>query len=371
MTRKLTFALLALLQLTSQSVSAGNLRDLSSASASESSSEDEVQTLDGTWQLPAEFQEWVEEFGKAYSSVEEELKRMKIWIDNHRFIYQHNKKNLSYKLGHNHFSDLTHDEFQKLNKLGEYFPGIVKTNKKFADKTEEAEMTRVARRLQGVPDSIDWREKGAVTPVKNQGACGSCWSFSTTGAIEGASFLKTGNLVALSEQNLVDCDSVDLGCNGGLMDQAFQYVETAKGLCSEEDYPYEAVQNECKASDCSVVPGTDVTDFYDVKPNSADDLKSALAQQPVSVAIQANTQAFQFYHSGVLDSPECGTELDHGVLSVGYGTDEESGKEYFIVKNSWSENWGEDGYVKIARESEDEKGICGILSMPSAPVVTV
>jgi len=247
----------------------------------------------------------------------------------------------------------------------------VKTNKKFFDKIEEDEMTRVARRLKEVPDSIDWREKGAVTPVKNQGACGSCWSFSTTGAIEGASFLKTGNLVPFSEQNLVDCDSVDLGCNGGLMDTAFQYVETSKGLCSEDDYPYEGVQDFCRASECTVVPGTDVTDFFDVKPDSVEDLMSALAQQPVSVAIQANQQVFQFYQGGIFDSPLCGTELDHAVLSVGYSTDEETGEAYFIVKNSWGESWGEEGYIRIARESEDEKGTCGILMMASAPIVSV
>lgn len=219
--------------------------------------------------------------------------------------------------------------------------------------------------------SLDWREKGAVTEVKDQGMCGSCWSFSTTGSIEGAMFLKTGKLVSLSEQNLIDCDYVDLGCEGGLMDDAFQYDENAGGLCSEADYPYLALQEDYCRTNCTDVPGSHVTAFTDVEPNNVEMLMAAISRQPVSVAIEADTPEFQLYSSGVLDSESCGVELDHAVLAVGYGTEEEccNKTDYFLVKNSWGDTWGDEGYVKIARKSIAPEGMCGILGMSSYPTV--
>jgi len=343
--------------------------------------------------LRVQFTEWKKKFGKEYSSIEEEYERLLIWINNHEFVEKHNAKNLSYKLGHNHFSDLTNDEFKKRNKLGEYSPNKKsidekrkKTAQEFKDifirsNTKDNDVVREARILKEGTDcdctdedpSIDWRVKGAVTEIKDQGMCGSCWSFSTTGSIEGASFLKTGQLVSLSEQNLLDCDFTDLGCSGGLMDDAFKYDEDAGGLCSEADYPYLAVQGDTCMNNCTKVPGSHVSTFTDVTPNNVDSLMGALSQQPISVAIEADTLEFQMYSTGVFDSESCGVSLDHAVLAVGYGSEGEccEKKDYFLVKNSWGATWGDAGYIKISRNSVAPEGMCGILAMASYPTVEV
>lgn len=332
------------------------------------------------WHLHAHFNEWKNKFNKVYDSVDEEYERLMVWIHNHEFIEKHNAKNLSYKLGHNHFSDLTNDEFKKLNYLGEYSRNkgqIADKKKKLAEKFNlRGDTTQQARILKECDCSeddpaLDWREKGAVTEVKDQGMCGSCWSFSTTGSIEGASFLLTGTLTPISEQNLIDCDYTDLGCNGGLMDDAFQYDENAGGLCSEADYPYKAVQSDVCMTNCTKVPGSHVSTFTDVEPNDLGKMMDALTQQPVSVAIEADTLEFQMYSSGVFESESCGVNLDHAVLAVGYGSEGEccDKKDYFIVKNSWGASWGDEGYIKISRNSAAPEGMCGILAMASYPTV--
>jgi len=211
---------------------------------------------------------------------------------------------------------------------------------------------------------VDWTTKGAVTKVKNQGSCGSCWAFSTTGSMEGAHFIKTGTLLSLSEQNLVDCSKKNNGCGGGDMDLAFQYTETAP-LESETDYPYkgrEWFHKGCKYD--SSKGKVKVTAFKDVTPNSSEALKAAIAKGPVSVAIEADKRAFQSYTSGILKaSAGCGTNLDHGVLAVGYGT--ENGTPFYKVKNSWGATWGEEGYIKL--EIVDGKGTCGIQMAATQP----
>merc|ERR1719327_997846 len=217
------------------------------------------------------------------------------------------------------------------------------------------------------PDSIDWVEKGAVTPVKNQKQCGSCWAFSTTGSVEGAFQIAGNKLTSLSEQELVSCDKVDDGCKGGLMDNGFKYVEKS-GLCTEASYPYTSgsgVRGTCKRS-CSAA--VKITKFQDVPSRDEDALKAAVAKQPVSIAIEADKSVFQLYKSGVMDSKSCGTKLDHGVLAVGYGT--LGGKDYWKVKNSWGPTWGMEGYILLAR-GKSGAGECGLLSgPPSFPVVS-
>jgi len=221
-------------------------------------------------------------------------------------------------------------------------------------------------------DSLDWTKKGAVTPVKNQRQCGSCWAFSTTGAIEGANAITNGKLVSLAEQQLVDCDHVDQGCNGGSMSNGFNYVKS-KGICTEASYKYTASGGSCKASSCSVAlqPGT-VTGYKGLAPvsriipASEQTMMSAVQQQPVSIAIEADKPIFQSYKSGVLKG-SCGSSLDHGVLVVGYGTDP-SGGDYWKVKNSWGTTYGEAGYVRLAR-GKGAGGECGMLLSPSYPVV--
>ena len=202
-------------------------------------------------------------------------------------------------------------------------------------------------------ESIDWVKRGAVTPVKNQERCGSCWAFSSTGALEGAHFIAHKELLSLSEQQLVDCSKANNGCNGGLMDYAFTYAEDQL-LEVEQDYPYRAVDDECNYD---VAKGkVKASGVRDVAPNDPQQLKAALNLGPVSVAIQADSKIFQNYVDGVINTDECGTTIDHGVLAVGYG--KEGAQEYVLVKNSWGPQWGANGYVKIALT--DGKGICGI-----------
>lgn len=212
------------------------------------------------------------------------------------------------------------------------------------------------------PTSVDWRQKNAVTPVKNQQQCGSCWAFSTTGSTEGVTAIATGNLVSLSEQQLVDCSAAqgNQGCNGGLMDQGFQYIITNGGICSEQSYPYTAVQGTCQTTCESVAK---ISSFTDVPANNEQALLQAVSKNPVSVAIEADQEAFQFYSGGVFNAA-CGTQLDHGVLVVGYGHDSTSNLDFWIVKNSWGNTWGEQGYIRIVRGQNE----CGITQMASYPV---
>jgi len=254
-----------------------------------------------------------------------------------------------FTMGITQFADMTAEEFKMM--LG-YNPSLKKSyNPVYLNAAP--------------PTAVDWRDKNAVTPVKNQGQCGSCWAFSTTGSIEGAHAIKSGSIVSLSEQQLVDCSTSlgNQGCNGGLMDFGFTYAESNK-LETESDYPYTAADGKCAYDTSKGVVG--VTSFNDVPANSTAQLEAAVAQGPVSVAIDAGSIIFQFYFGGVIKSSWCGTSLDHGVLIVGYGTD--SGTDYWILKNSWGPSWGEKGFFRIKRGG-DGPGICGIQMQPSYPVV--
>ncbi len=297
------------------------------------------------------FHHYQNQFGKTYS-IEEYDQKFNIFKENVEFMFKNRDKN--YTLDFNQFTDMSIDEFKS--------KFMFKYDSFFGENCEEMSYSG-----KSTPDSINWVEKNVVTPVKDQGQCGSCWSFSATGAMEGINAIKNGKLISLSEQQLVDCSSSygNVGCNGGLMDNAFSYV-IDNGICSEEDYPYVGKVDFCVSTDCNSV--FEMNSCYDVPSNNELALKEAVSQQPVSVAIEADTRVFQLYSSGVITSDGCGTNLDHGVLIVGYG--EENETPYWLVKNSWGSTWGEDGFVKIARSnSSSSKGTCGIAMQPSYPSV--
>ena len=214
-----------------------------------------------------------------------------------------------------------------------------------------------------VPDSWNWATKGAVTPIKDQGQCGSCWSFSTTGSVEGCTFIATGKLVSLSEQDLVDCSTAqgDQGCDGGLMDDAFQYIIQNKGIDTESCYPYTAEDGTCHYSKSCC--GATITGYTDVTSGDEKALLEAVYKTPVSIAIDASQSSFQFYSGGVYSDSGCSSQqLDHGVLAVGYGST--GGSDYWIVKNSWGSSWGLSGYIWMAR---NDNNMCGVATMPSYP----
>lgn len=299
------------------------------------------------------FQTFMHRFDKSYPTLTQLEKRFDIFRSNMEFIRQENGKGHSFQLGITPFADLTGDEFAAFNGIRTGGPFSTGCDKFHSDTSAT------------VPSSYDWREHNAVTPVKDQGQCGSCWSFSATGAMEGAWAISTGQLVSLSEQQLVDCSKSygNHGCYGGLMDDAFQYAMD-NGMCLETAYPYEAKGGDCQK--CDVV--VEISSCGDVTKNNQLDLKEAVSRGPVSIAIEADTKAFQLYTGGVLTGDACGTDLDHGVLIVGYG--EEDGTEFWLVKNSWGPSWGEGGYIKIERsDSTNDPGVCGIAMQPSYPVV--
>jgi cathepsin L len=302
------------------------------------------------------FSAFVKKYGKTYAH-DEFFARFTIFKQNTQIIAEHNASNSTYTMSMNEFGDLTFAEFHAR------YTGY-----------NHREMTHLRAKngpkhvLGGepTPASVDWRTKGAVTPIKNQAQCGSCWAFSTTGSVEGGDFLNTGVLNSLSEQQLVDCSSStgDQGCNGGLMDDAFQWIINNKGLCSEASYPYTAATGTCQTT-CTVIGGQGITGFTDVTAGSEDALLAAIVLNPVSVAIEADQQGFQFYSGGVF-AGACGTALDHGVLAVGYGTDSTQpagSQDYYIVKNSWGNTWGEAGYIRLVRGINQ----CGISNAASYP----
>ena len=304
----------------------------------------------GTILRPAivEFNDFTQRFNKTYTEYD---LRYDIFRNNLERIREHNRKNLSWKMGINRFTDLTSAEFRATH-LG--------LNFRPSSRDRHVDHAAFALRRLDLPDQVDWRQKGVVNPVKDQGQCGSCWAFSAIGSVESAWAIQKGKLYSLSEQQLVDCSGSfgNQGCNGGLMDDAFQYAEQ-NALCSEQDYAYTAQDGKCKSCKGLVK----VQSFVDIPAGNEQALLQAVATKgPVSVAIEADQNAFQFYSSGVLDSG-CGDQLDHGVVVVGYG--QEDSKPYWLVRNSWGDSWGEQGYIKIVRNKNE----CGISNSASYPVV--
>jgi len=293
------------------------------------------------------------EFGKNYSPVEEEA-RFRIFENNVELIHHLNAQDDSASYGITQFADLTHEEFAQFYLNGGKDIHVVRG--------DHHNYQDICPETSDVPAEIDWRDKNAVTGVKDQGSCGSCWAFSTTGHIEGAYALKHGDLKSFSEQQLVDCDhecdpedprSCDAGCNGGLMWNAFQYI-IKNGLEEESAYPYKGRGGRCAEDPSLYVAHVSDWAHVDDAEGNEDLMRGILARNgPLPIAINANP--LQFYRGGVLNPRSCNPRaLNHGVLAVGFGND--GGKDFWLVKNSWGTRWGEKGYFRIIRD----KGACGL-----------
>ncbi|VFQ87675.1 unnamed protein product [Cuscuta campestris] len=289
--------------------------------------------------------------------LDEKQKRFNVFKANVMHIHKVNKMNRPYKLKLNGFADMTNHEFRSA----------------YSSKVRHHRMLHGTRASTGfmyadvenLPTSVDWRTKGAVTPIKNQGKCGSCWAFSTVVGVEGINKIKTGQLVSLSEQELVDCEKDNDGCDGGLMDKAYEFIKKKGGITTERQYPYIARGEKCDSSKMNT-PIVTIDGHENIPENDENALMKAVANQPVSVAIDASGSDLQFYSEGVFNG-QCGTELDHGVAIVGYGATHD-GTKYWIVKNSWGTGWGEQGYVRMERGVHAEEGLCGIAIEASYPI---
>lgn len=297
------------------------------------------------------FTNFIATYEKKYDGVEDLFNRYAVFQSNLAFIADHNAGNHSTTMGINQFADMTFSEFH-----GKYTGYTPRSSPQSYLRSMNAQKVAVS-----ADDIVDWRSKGSVTPVKNQGQCGSCWAFSATGALEGAVQIKFGKLVSVSEQQLVDCSGSEgnVGCNGGLMDSAFEWWIKNGGACSQADYPYTGRDGTCRTT-CKNIPETKLSGYVDIKEGDENGLADAVALTPVSVAIEADQMAFQFYKSGIFTAA-CGTNLDHGVLAVGF--DKTPGQNYWIVKNSWGASWGENGYIRLIRG----KNQCGIALAASYP----
>lgn len=302
----------------------------------------------------SEFQLYLHAYGKFYFSAEEFNTKYKVFRENLAHIRKHNLANGDWVLGINRFADMTPEEFKDM-----FLPQKIKVR----DQSEKmfAQIDEVE-----VPNYVNWVSAGAVTPVQTQGDCGSHWAFSSTGAIEGIWKITGHPLTLLSAQQLIDCSGPfgNEGCNGGLMDFAFQYIINNTGICSDQTYPYVANTSPGCNKTLVSITSAKITSFVDVTPNNTQALIQAIAQQPVSIAVEADQTIWQFYKSGVI-SRNCGDLLDHGALAVGYSLT--NAPPYYLVKNSWGTDWGENGYIRIA--IVEGVGVCGIQIEPSYPLV--
>lgn len=288
--------------------------------------------------------------GRSYKSVSEESLRKRVFVQNMHKAAALMKSNPLASFGVNLFSDLTAEEFQAYHNGKAHYAAAQKRT------------ATVAALAPKAGDKIDWRTKGAVTPVKNQGQCGSCWSFSTTGNIEGQWFLAGNTLTSLSEQELVSCDTVDHGCNGGLMDNAFNWLlQNRNGnIAKDSSYPYVSGNGQVPACKGAGVTGATITSYHDVTKTEVAMANHMYTHGPIAIAVDATT--WQSYTGGVMTDCPSG-QLDHGVLAVGY--DNSASTPYWLIKNSWTANWGEQGYIRVEKGTNQ----CSITSYPTSAIV--
>ncbi|GAV67978.1 Peptidase_C1 domain-containing protein/Granulin domain-containing protein/Inhibitor_I29 domain-containing protein [Cephalotus follicularis] len=309
------------------------------------------------------FQQWKEKHSKVYKHAEEAEKRLENFKRNLKYIIEKNaekKQSHGFRVGLNKFADMSNEEFKKTH-LSKVKKPITKKRNPFGSMRRKMDSC-------DAPSSLDWRKYGIVTGVKDQGECGSCWAFSTTGAIEGIDALVTGDLISLSEQELVDCDTTNDGCDGGYMDYAFEWIISNGGIDTESDYPY--TSSDGTGGTCNVTKEeTKVVtiDGYEDVDESDSALYCATAKQPISVGMDGSAIDFQLYTSGIYDG-DCSddpNDIDHAVLIVGYGS--EDSEDYWIVKNSWGTSWGMSGYFYLRRNTSDAYGVCAVNAMASYP----
>lgn len=301
---------------------------------------------------------WKLRHNKGYG-VGEDLARFGIFLENYQMITKFNAENANTKLALNKFADLTSEEFSAL------YASDLLTSQKSIRQSRETKSQKVAN----LPEYVDWREAGAVTPVINQGQCGSSWATPITGTIEALYKVKTGQLKALSIQQLLECDTQSYGCNGGFLDKGFEYI-AKYGIETESDYPYTAQNGtigKCQYDHTKANFNVSIG-YKNIQYRSSDSLKAALVQSPVATPIEADDQVFQFYSAGVITKGCRAIYVNHGAFTVGYKT--LGGIEAFILKNSWGQEWGQKGYAYISTDESVNGGLgnCGILSGPIAPI---